>query len=105
MGGSRFEVFRSAGNPTGRFAWHFKDANGHITFTGGESFARRDEAHRSICDVVADVLTQVMVPATERGTIDKDDLTIVDLDENGDVLVSLADIPEAKSHEYPPEGS
>lgn len=45
--------------PTGRFVWHFKDANGRITFIGGESFTRREDAHRSIREVAADVLVCV----------------------------------------------
>lgn len=71
--------------PTGQFVWHFKDANGHITFTGGESFARREGAHRSIQGMAEDVAVCLgaVRGALLHGAIAH--LPIVDLDENGDV--------------------
>jgi hypothetical protein len=82
--------------PTGQFVWHFKDANGRITFTGGESFTRREDAHRSIRGVVFDVA--VLFPGVSKLRF-RDGLLIdssgqrrkppiVDLDENGDVVGS-----------------
>jgi hypothetical protein len=78
--------------PTGQFCWHFKDANGHITFTAGESFTRREDAHRSIRGTCADVLVAVLgnLPqvASARVALREDNagLPIIDLDENEDVI-------------------
>ena len=89
---ARFEVFpeMSGGEPwgqrapTGEYCWHFRDANGRITFTGGESFSRREDAHRAIYKAVADVLRQV-------GLIDGyRKVPIIDLDQNGDVIEAVA---------------
>lgn len=114
MNEPRFEVFperrRHTGQPgdfpeplTGAFAWHFRDANARITFTGGESFTRREDAHRSIRGVGKDVIEAAF--ASYPGvTFDFSRFVlrppIVDLDENGDVVE-----PEARSHEFPPAGS
>lgn len=68
--------------PTGQFAWHFKDANGRITFTGGEAFTRREDAHRAIRGVCLDVRRQTLQGEAHvlRGP------TIVDLDEDGEEI-------------------
>jgi uncharacterized protein YegP (UPF0339 family) len=101
----RFEVFpekvgfsahptRYSDDLTGQFTWHFKDANAHITFTGGESFTRREDAHRSIRDVAADVLINVFgeppVVAAARIVLREHRglLPIIDLDENGNEVAS-----------------
>lgn len=68
---------------TGQFCWHFKDANGHITFTGGESFTRREDAHRSIRGVVNDVLGVWGITNVHPDSLIPSRLSIVDLDENG----------------------
>lgn len=71
---------------TGQYGWHLKDANGRITFTGGESFTRREDAHRAVRDSVADVLhmTRWTTAATESVILSR--ITIVDLDQNGNVI-------------------
>ena len=96
MNEPRFEVFpekyaaegRWPPKPTGEFVWHFKDANGRITFTGGESFTRREDAHRSIRGSVLDSLrlSGLYGPAVNFNEeyIAKA-LPIVDLDEDGEV--------------------
>lgn len=74
--------------PTGQFCWHFKDANARITFTGGESFTRREDAHRSIEGVVEDVLVHAcghgprMAKARVFSRAYRGVLAIIDLDEN-----------------------
>lgn len=79
---------------TGAFVWHFKDANAHITFTGGESFTRREDAHRSIRGVFADVVALagyhygVTGKLLAEAALEKGALPIVDLDENGDIVGS-----------------
>jgi hypothetical protein len=95
---ARFEVFPLAHPafpqnedvipPGVAFFWHFKDANGHITFTGGESFTRREDAHRSIYGAITDTVSLVF---GSRVSVDfhAADLAalVVDLDENDKVIV------------------
>jgi uncharacterized protein YegP (UPF0339 family) len=89
MNRPHFEVFpemirgsdHCQGEPTGQFCWHFKDANGRITFTGGEAFTRREDAHRSIEGVRRDVgVCGVCVKSSATRP------PIIDLDENGKVI-------------------
>lgn len=73
--------------PTGQFVWHFKDANGKITFTGGEPFTRREDAHRSIIGTAYDyakLLGLKLDPDQRKSLVDF--LSIIDLDENGKVI-------------------
>lgn len=96
-----FEVFPeisrtppSMGAQTGQFCWHFKDANGRITFTGGEAFTRREDAHRSIEGVVFDVA--VLLPGVSKlrmrdGVLidssgNRREVPIDDLDESGALI-------------------
>jgi hypothetical protein len=94
MNEPRFEVFpemydepdeEARCEPTGEFVWHFQDANGRITFTGGESFTRREDAHRSIEGAAIDVAHMISAGVTD-GHIRKFGLIIVDLDENDNVI-------------------
>lgn len=67
----RFETYSqhdAKGEKTGDYGWRFRDSNGHVTFIGGEGFTRREDAHRSIEGVVADVVRAVM-PGAEALTI------------------------------------
>jgi hypothetical protein len=73
---------------TGEFVWHFKDANGRITFTGGESFTRREDAHRSIVGGVHDVDLILQGAEYADHNLEAHDLPIVDLDENGAEVAS-----------------
>lgn len=41
------------------FGWRFRDANGRITFIGGEGFTRRRDAHRALRGAIVDVLSVV----------------------------------------------
>lgn len=73
---------------TGQFVWHFKDADARITFNGAESFARREDANRSIRGAVVDVLGVVFRgelrdDAAERLAGMDETPPIVDLDANG----------------------
>lgn len=71
-----------------RYCWHFRDANGRITFTGGESFTRREDAHRALKGAAADVLC--LAPITEdHKLLALHTLPIVDLDEKGDVIGAI----------------
>jgi uncharacterized protein YegP (UPF0339 family) len=89
----RFEVFPERGRTydesgaliegayelTGQFVWHFQDANGRITFTGGEPFTRREDAHRSIREAVSAIV------GADVATVERLDLIpIVDLDADGE---------------------
>lgn len=98
MNEPRFEVVPEMGEadhdgmgterfPTGEFCWHFKDANGHITFTGEESFTRREDAHRSIEGAGLDAIVALTDLTREEayGSLLAEP-PIIDLDENGDVI-------------------
>ena len=78
--------------PTGEFCWHFRDANARITFTGGESFTRREDAHRAIEGVRRDV---GVCGVCRQGGVNRP--PIVDLDENGNVITSRESPPVAKA--------
>ncbi len=65
--------------PTGEFCWHFKAANGRITFTGGESFGDRRGAHQSISGVVGDVLGVWGITNAHPTSLIPSRLRIVDL--------------------------
>lgn len=79
--------------PTGNFVWHFKDANGHITLTGGEAFSRREDAHRSIRGACEDVAVVLGARRGEKALAGaRDSVPIIDLDENGELL-AIADHP------------
>jgi hypothetical protein len=69
---------------TGLYRWHFRDADGRITFTGGGAFTRREDAHRSIRRAAANVarLLGVAVSTSPPSPV----LPIVDLNENGHVI-------------------
>jgi hypothetical protein len=70
---------------TGEFVWHFQDANGDFTFVGGESFTRREDAHRSIEGAAIDVAHMISAGVTDNH-IREFGLVILDLDENGNVI-------------------
>jgi hypothetical protein len=70
---------------TGQFVWHYQDGNGRLTHDGGEAFTRREDAHRSIKGVAYDyAILFGHTPAAAKVLAEK--VTIVDLDENGDVI-------------------
>lgn len=91
-----FEVFPeisteapTMGAPTGEFVWHFQGGNGDITFTGGESFTRREDAHRSIYTAVlevGDMLSGVAEPSHQLSAELRDRVRIVDLDADGEPI-------------------
>lgn len=71
-----------AQEPSGEFGWRFRDANGRITFIGGEGFTRREDAHRAVKGAVEDVLTLAYAPLTLAHTSDVlERLQIVDVEE------------------------
>jgi uncharacterized protein YegP (UPF0339 family) len=67
--------------PTGKFVWHFQDSNGRITHIGGESFTRREDAHRSIKNVAMDYFALSGGSISSKTALES--LPIVDLDEKG----------------------
>lgn len=73
--------------PTGEFYWHHRDANGRITFTGGENFTTRHDAHRAIAGAVEDAIMAAFAgDMTAQVSVKPEALPILDFDENGDVV-------------------
>lgn len=83
---SRAATHEETQGPTGRFVWHFKDAAGDITFSGGKTFSRRRDAHYSIIDVVRGNLALCKVRIADEAQVLTVVLPIVDLDERGEVI-------------------
>lgn len=95
MNDPRFEVFPQSDPNRGstdagmdrEFYWRFRDANGRITFIGGEGFTRREDAHRAVRGACADVIGLYLGADVEtiRRTFDAhgspDKPPIVDVDE------------------------
>lgn len=92
----RTDPFSAAYIPkwTGFYCWHFRDANDRITFVGGKSFTRREDAHHEIEGVVFDMA--VLFPGVSKlrfrdGVLidssgQRREPPIVDLDEDGEVV-------------------
>ena len=90
MNEPRYEVFPEENHERdlpGEFVWHFRDGNGKLTHNGGESFTRREDAHRSIRGVGADVALQMGFNREQAEAL-ASELTVVDLDENDDVIAT-----------------
>lgn len=65
-----------------QFFWHFRDANGRLTFTGGESFDSRANAHRAIRGAAQSVVELVLGgDQTDLVEASIGDLEILDLDQ------------------------
>jgi hypothetical protein len=91
MNEPRFEVFPAetttpppGEEPRPAIFWRFRDANGRITFIGGESFNRREDAHRALTGAAYDVVRILVRPAHGIDLV----LPIVDLDENDKVITT-----------------
>lgn len=76
--------------PTGEFGWRFQDANGRLTFVGGEGFESREGARRAIRGACEDVVGALWVVGIlgdlsngEPPDLPYSDLPIVDLGEDG----------------------
>ena len=59
-GSSLAQIAAEAGVTRGAVYWHFRDANGRITFNGGEDFEDRHGAHRAIFGASFDVLRMML---------------------------------------------
>lgn len=60
------------------YGWRFRDANGQITFIGGEGFTRREDAKRALRGAVLDVLRSVL---GQRIGIDVPQPPIIDVED------------------------
>jgi hypothetical protein len=62
------------------FGWRFRDANGRITFIGGEGFTRREDAKRAVKGALHDVAALLGVSEGDL-PVKMGDIPIVDVDD------------------------